>query len=316
MYDSITLQMGHVPRTSGSTGTKDEQKFTKALGEEMADQASRAGWRVELIGADPPGRVYPKTDLFHAIHCDGSDDPNVGSASWFYPPRDADAAWDWGVRWAAAHQAIAGYPFGFRRMNYVSAVSTGFYAWRASRLPAQATNAEVCSLGEYYFATNPDEYAWAWTPGRIAQMAKAHVAALAAWTGNNPNAGGSDMGGSSGFSMWKNSDQDVIVREHGVGEARVGNVSGWGAIIRAAAANDGIIDINQIAAANPTLGINATWLDDLRDAMKAQGTYYLADPVVELPPVEVGDFTLKLNAQDLADIAKAVNDDAAARLQR
>ena len=286
MYESITIQMGHVPRTSGSTGTKHEQKFTGLLGQTLAEDLDFAGWEVELIGADPPGRFYPDTDLFLALHCDGSEDPNVGSASYFYPPRAADLSWDWGLRWAAAHQSIAGYRFKFRRPNYVAEVGLGFYAWRASRLTEQATNADVCLLAEHYFATNPTEYEWAWAPGRIELMSKAHVAGLAAWSGNNP--GGDMAGGSSGLSMYKRSDSDVTVREHGVGEAKVEAVAAWGTIIRASAANDGIIDMPAIAAANPQYGINAAWLDQLRQAMKDQGTYWLHDgtfnPCPPCPP--------------------------------
>ena len=184
---SISIQMGHVPRTRGATGTVREQEFTRQLGQTLAKRLKLKGWTVELLNADPPGRVYPRTKYFLALHCDGSSNPGVGSASYFYPPRDADESWNWGLLWSAAHQAVAGYGFGFRRPNYVGAVSTGFYAWRASRLPDMATPAEICLLCEHYFATNPEEAKWAWTPGRISAMADAHVAALGKYTGGHPS---------------------------------------------------------------------------------------------------------------------------------
>ena len=193
MYTSIAIQMGHVPRKTGSTGTVREQEFTSALGPILAQKLRALGWTVHLLNADPPGRKYPQTDLFLALHADGNSNPNVGSASFFYPPRDSKEGFAWGTHWAAAHQKYAGYNFGFRRPNYVSSLSTGFYAWRESRVRASiATPAKVCLLAEHYFATNPNEARWAWTPGRIEQMANAHVAALGAWNGH-PNSKGTGM---------------------------------------------------------------------------------------------------------------------------
>lgn len=185
MHTSITIQPGHVPRTTGSTGTIREQEFTAALGVELASRLRHLGWDVHVVPADPPGRRYPDTDLFLALHADGSGNPNVGSASFFFPPRDAVEGLAWGIHWAARHQAVAGYRFGFRDPNYVGAVSTGFYAWRADRVRRGiATPADTCLLAEHYFATNPEEAEWAWTPGRIALMAQAHVEALGAWNGH------------------------------------------------------------------------------------------------------------------------------------
>lgn len=176
--------MGHVPRTRGSTGTMREQEFTRFLGEALADRLRARGWDVYLIGADPSQRRYPATDLFLALHCDGSSNTKAGGASFFYPKRCEVDGEAWGVHWAAAHQKIADYNFGFRRPNYVAKVSTGFYAWRASRVRTGiATPARVCLLCEHYFATNPAEAEWAWDPGRIEKMADAHVTALTKWNG-------------------------------------------------------------------------------------------------------------------------------------
>lgn len=192
-YGSITVQMGHVPRTRGSTGTVREQEFTRALGAALETRLRSQDWEVHLIGADPPGRDYPRTDLFLALHCDGSSSAKAGGASYFYPPRCRTEGEAWGRTWAAAHQRVAEYGFGFRSANYVASVSTDFYAWRSSRVRVgNGTPASVCLLCEHYFATNPDESTWAWTPGRIEMMADAHTVALERWVGHprlNPATG-------------------------------------------------------------------------------------------------------------------------------
>jgi len=181
---SITIQRGHCFRKRGSTGTVREQEFTNALGVSLTNKLRDIGWEVHLVDADPPGRKYPNTKFFLALHADGSSNKSARGASFFYPPRDTDVTPQWGQAWQAAHQKIAGYPGGFRRPNYVSSVSTGFYAWRDSRVKAGiATPAEICMLCEHYFATNPEDAAWAWSLGTIDKMADAHVAALLAVAG-------------------------------------------------------------------------------------------------------------------------------------
>ena len=191
---SITIQRGHCFRKSGSTGTVREQEFTNALGTSLTNKLQGLGWEVHLVNADPPGRQYPKTKYFLALHCDGSTNASAHGASYFYPPRDQNVTPAWGQAWQAAHQQIAGYRWGFRRPNYVSSVSTGFYAWRDSRVQSgQGTPAEVCMLCEHYFATNGDEAAWAWSPGTIDKMADAHVAALLAVAGTPQLSSGGDM---------------------------------------------------------------------------------------------------------------------------
>ncbi len=268
MYESITVQMGHVPRTRGATGTVDEQAFTSALGASLDVRLAAAGWRVEIVEADPPGRTYPDTDLFLALHCDGSTDPNVGSASYFYPPRAADLSWEWGLRWAAAHQSIADYRFGFRDPNYVARVGLFFYAWRASRLPDEATNADVCLLAEHFFATNPVEHAWAWTPGRIDQMADAHVAALAAWS--QPGGVTTMFGIEIGWDYEVHIPDVLIAVVTPPGE-------GWRSLIAEGQASGSFV-------------IPANWYRDLVTLAKAQETYFLDPPPpveIECPPVEV-----------------------------
>ena len=219
MYKSIAIQMGHVPRKTGATGTVREQEFTSKLGPILAKKLRALGWEVHLLNADPPGRKYPNTDLFLALHADGNSNPNVGSASFFYPPRDSGEGFEWGTYWAGAHQKYAGYNFGFRRPNYVSSLSTGFYAWRESRVRAGiATPAKVCLLAEHYFATNPKELAWAFSPGRIEKMADAHVNALGAWNGH-PNGGSmSTLADNDDLEIWA---QDSVPRFFGTGDLAV-----------------------------------------------------------------------------------------------
>ena len=284
MYESITVQMGHVPRTRGATGTVDEQAFTSALGAALDVKLAAAGWQAEIIEADPPGRAYPDTDLFLAVHCDGNDDEDVGSASFFYPPRAADLSWDWGLRWAAAHQSIAGYPFGFRDPNYVARVGLFFYAWRASRLPEEATNADVCLLVEHFFATNPAEHAWAWAPGRIDMMADAHVAGLAAWNGNNPG------GVTTMFGLDRGAGYEVHVPDVLIGV--VSEPDNWKDLIEA-------------GQATGSFEVPANWWNGLVGLAKDQGTYFLGaspcPPCPDCPPVGGEAPTAAENAEAVAE---------------
>jgi archaellum component FlaC len=178
---SITIQRGHAGRTTGSTGTIGEQAFTETLGPMIASRLRARGWTVSVVDADPPGRRYPDTDLFLALHADGNTNPTVGKASAHYPRRSNafGVAAMWAAAWRTAHSA-RGYDFGFRGDNYVGdRVGERFYAWRQDRVDAgQATPAPICLLAEHYFATNPTERAWA-DANRTA-MADAHVDAIGA----------------------------------------------------------------------------------------------------------------------------------------
>lgn len=225
---SITIQKGHCFRKSGSTGTYREQEFTDKLGDALHNRLAALGWIVHVVLADPPGRQYPDTRFFLALHADGSTNRSAKGASYFYPPRDADESYRWGLYWSAAHQEIAGYPHGFRQPNYVGSVSTGFYAWRENRVQQEiGTPSPICMLAEHYFATNPADDEWAWTPGRIDLMADAHVAAITQYAGtpNTPE-------GASNMYMIKLNDTTYRVVLPGLGYADVNSPDHWAEVIR------------------------------------------------------------------------------------
>jgi hypothetical protein len=163
---TITVQMGHVPRRTGATGTHREQEFTRSVGSRLAEQLRKLGHRVHLIGADDP---VPAADVFVALHCDGSSNPARRGASVGYP----DAA---GARlaaaWKRAHQRH-GYPGGFLRDNYTPALASYYGFGRARALPG---GQRIRFLAEHGTTTNKSDEAWLFA--NLKRCVQAHVDAI------------------------------------------------------------------------------------------------------------------------------------------
>jgi len=158
-YD-VCLQMGHVARTKGATGTAghrgSEQAFVKILGPMVYDRLVHAGLTVALIGADDP---RPTAEVFLALHQDGSGSGSAHGASVGYPVHGdgATLAKIWKARYT-----LAGWPFGFRPDNYTTGLHWyyGFGGLRRSWWK-QAKFASAFLI-EHGFATTVSEENWMW----------------------------------------------------------------------------------------------------------------------------------------------------------
>jgi len=157
----VVVQSGHCFRRTGATGTHREQEFTAALGRRLGTLLAEHGHVATVIGADD--RV-PLSDVFVALHTDGSSNRARRGASVGYP----DAA---GARlaaaWKRAHQRH-GYPGGFLQDNYTAALR-GYYGFRKSTAP-------VRFLAEHGTTTNRDDEVWLFE--HLEQCALAHVEAI------------------------------------------------------------------------------------------------------------------------------------------
>lgn len=166
---TVVVQMGHVPRTRGATGTSGhrgtEQQFAIALAERIRLRVQQLGHRCIVIGADDP---VPASDAFIALHQDGSVNPSARGASVGYPAsRDNER---WATAWKARY-AAAGWPSGFRADNYTAALRN-YYGFKR-------TTARFRLLMEHGFATNVADCDWMWDNlDRIAQVHADTVAEL------------------------------------------------------------------------------------------------------------------------------------------
>jgi hypothetical protein len=157
----VVVQAGHCHRTRGATGTHREQEFTWALGRRLRDALAAAGHTATLVGADD--RV-PPSDVFVALHTDGSGNPRRRGASVGYPD---DAGRALARAWKLEHQR-GGFPGGFLADNYTAALR-GYYGFRKSRAP-------VRFLAEHGTTTNRDDERWLFD--HLEQCAAAHVRAI------------------------------------------------------------------------------------------------------------------------------------------
>ena len=169
---SMVVQRGHYPRSRGATGTSgprgSEQQFAVELSNRIRPRVESLGHRCIVVGADDP---IPASDVFVALHQDGSTNPKARGASIGYPPSSADSA-----RYGAIFKrlyAVAGWPGGWRPDNYTSALAN-YYAFRR-------TTAPVRLLVEHGFATNPQDADWMWD--NLDLIAGVHADTIAAWFG-------------------------------------------------------------------------------------------------------------------------------------
>lgn len=155
----VGCQLGHVPRTSGKTGTggccgETEQEYVKRLFNTIEPKLQAAGHTPIKILADPPS--YPAMDVFIAFHCDGNENHSARGCSFGYRKDlpNAAASKAFGDRWRAEHNA-AGYPGGNRETNYTKALA-GYYALG----PATRAGAERAIVIECGFLTNRADNDW------------------------------------------------------------------------------------------------------------------------------------------------------------
>jgi N-acetylmuramoyl-L-alanine amidase len=182
----VGCQLGHVPRTTGKTGTAGccgvtEQDYVKRLFDTVEPKLRAAGHTPIKILADPPS--YPAMDVFVAFHCDGSEDPGVRGCSFGFDERLANhaASKQFGDRWRAEHNA-AGYPGGNQPTNYTIDINH-YYALR----PATLAGAKQAICIEFGFLTNHDDNNW--LIDNIDRVANALVHTVVKFHGGTPPGG-------------------------------------------------------------------------------------------------------------------------------
>lgn len=143
----VVVQMGHVDRTSGITGTAGEQVFTKAAAGHTAALLLQAGRTVKVIKAD---ENVPQSQVFVAIHCDGHSNTSASGASVGYLDNKGKKG---ATAWKEAYQR-AGWPRGFRQDNLTAGLSSYYGNKKAVR--AGTPTAFVLEAG---FLTNPEDRA-------------------------------------------------------------------------------------------------------------------------------------------------------------
>ncbi len=164
----IVIQRGHVPRTSGATGTRGEQAYAIEAADRTAARLASIGHTPRIINADVPDSYY-RGDMFVALHWDGSTNPAVRGASVGYQtPEGNQFAQAW-----KRHYAANGWTGGFRGDNYTSALG-GYYGVR--RAVAQGNRRAFIS--EAGFQSSPEDMALLASPAGPDRVAIAIAAAV------------------------------------------------------------------------------------------------------------------------------------------
>jgi len=170
----VVVQMGHVARTRGATGTSDrrargdgwrgsEQDFARQIGPRVKVRLEAAGLSVALIGADDDS---PTAEVFVALHQDGSGLVNSHGASVGYPVHG-----DGGVlakMWKARY-TLLGWPFGFNPDNFTTGLHWYYGFGGLRRWWWKRAKYDAAFLIEHGFATTPSEEDWMWD--RLDQIA-------------------------------------------------------------------------------------------------------------------------------------------------
>jgi len=164
---TLVLQRGHVPHTTGSTGTPGEQQLATEVAAHAVDLADRYKLRVRVIDADVPLDAY-RGDRFVALHADGAGNTTARGAHYGYRTGDGQR---FGAAWQDAHRA-AGWPGVFRAPNGTANLAS-YYGTRHA-VAVGNRHAIIVELG---FLTNPGDRAWlVANPGRCAHAVLAAAA--------------------------------------------------------------------------------------------------------------------------------------------
>ena len=155
-YFDIIIQMGHVGRTSGSTGTYREQEFNKDLGyaiNHILKDNKKLKYR--LMGADDWLSSQPnKCTVFFSIHGDGSTNKQAAGFSCGFK---IDTNQDFKEKLAVSYGNLC--KFTRRKDNYTSGLRL-YYSWTPTTTrPARVSAMYTCLL-EHGFLTNDIEREW------------------------------------------------------------------------------------------------------------------------------------------------------------
>lgn len=266
----IVIQMGHVARTSGATGTHREQEFAKLLGARLKTELSKRGHLVYLIGADHPV-PYPNCEVFIALHTDGNLNKSIRGASVGYPSDDPNSpSGKLAQAWKFFHQLL-GYPGGFHRDNYTSGLRY-YYGFRNSI-------AKYEFLAEHGTTTNPEDEAWLFA--NLEKCVQAHVHAIGHVVGH-PIPDPSQNGSTGGIVV------NGASRAQG-GYALVGEDGGVfcedGAPFKGSLPGLGVKPSSPVVAICWTLDGEGYWLLERNGGVHAfgsapfRGSYFTLDPV-------------------------------------
>lgn len=152
---TLVLQRGHVPRTTGATGTATvdgdltEQEFAVAAAAATVEALEPYGdeLQVKVIDADPPTSSYAG-DAFIALHCDGSTNRAAHGACTGYRTAEGSGL---ARLWKAAYHD-EGWLGGWVADNYTAALA-GYYG--VSRAVSVGNRPAV--ILEHGHLTNPDD---------------------------------------------------------------------------------------------------------------------------------------------------------------
>lgn len=322
----LAVQRGHCFRKRGATGTSgdrgSEQSFADALARKVVDLASTAGISIVMLLAD---EMIPPCEVLLSFHQDGSRSGRATGASVGYSKTHANTAESarYAGLWKACYQS-AGYPFGFRPNNYTLGLRR-YYAWRS----ASAKAAKAAVLMEHGFATNHEDEAFMWD--HMDDIAEAHLVTLTAFLDIDQ---GEDM--PAVYEVLGHTLGDAIHwQEHG------GTISAIGRETASDRLADGFTHVRV-----PVATINAyrlrwkrhgildestadgrpgKWLElangrGIVDPGKDWTQRVMSDSDVgriaaAVAPLVKIDMPIVLDQPTASSIAKAVNDDAARRLQ-
>jgi hypothetical protein len=151
----IIVQMGHVPRTTGFTGTAGEQAFVKEVGSAMNYMLLYAGINVRLMGADDWLKPEPNLcKIFFALHCDGSSNITADGFSCGFKPETNQRFKD---SMAISYKEFTGFK---RRADNYTDNMKNYYSWRDYTYKPTHVKADFYLLLEHGFLTNPKEKEW------------------------------------------------------------------------------------------------------------------------------------------------------------
>ena len=157
----LLLQLGHVGRTTGSTGTKGEQAFNKELGAEMDKLLKLTNLKYRIMGADNWSKPSPdKATIFLALHADGSTNVNARGFSFGFKPNSNEVFKE---TLAKSYGQLCG--FNRRKDNYTIGL-TKYYGYKH-------VDCKYVNIIEHGFLSNKIEHDW--LVSHIKDIAKNHV---------------------------------------------------------------------------------------------------------------------------------------------
>jgi N-acetylmuramoyl-L-alanine amidase len=157
----LIVQLGHLGRKKGATGTKGEQEFNKKLGLEMDKLLKQTNISYRIMGADDWLQPEPnKATIFLATHCDGNAKESARGFSMGFKP-GTDESFKEAL--AVSYGKLSGFT---RRKDNYTPKMVQYYAWKH-------IDCKYSNLIEHGFLTNKIEHDW--LVSHIPEIAQNHV---------------------------------------------------------------------------------------------------------------------------------------------